>query len=455
MNRLNTVKKTTKASRAVFFAALMAAAFAAPFPLAAQGFGFDSDAADGAFGGSGAAVSISGEASAEMTGFVNDFARGAGAVQLGDVFLGELNFSAETSSAAAAVNLKLAPGLVYYGEKSPVYVDEAYVRLWFGNFDVEGGLRKLAWGRADGMGPLDVVNPLDYSDLTGLSDMMNMKIARPLVHASLSLGRFSKLEGVFVPNFEPDRFAESGRWEPPQFEKLKQNFLPESITRPDTSTLDYAQAGLRFTTTIGGAADIGAQYYYGRFTTPVVVITPPSLTQPAFAVEFVYSPYHQIGLDYAQVVAGFNLRAEFAANITEDVTGDDAAVKNPSLAWSLGFDRDLFAGVNLNVQCNETIRLLDGEISNPLDVEADVDAVMTRISVQLSKKIMRDKLELKTRALWDVESGAGLIAPAAVWTAADDATVELSGGVFLGGDEGLFGGFHDNSFIKLAVKYTF
>jgi hypothetical protein len=33
--------------------------------------------------------------------------------------------------------------------------------------------------------------------------------------------------------------------------------------------------------------------------------------------------------------------------------------------------------------------------------------------------------------------------------------VELSGGIFVGSDEGLFGQFHDNSFVKVGMKYTF
>jgi hypothetical protein len=50
---------------------------------------------------------------------------------------------------------------------------------------------------------------------------------------------------------------------------------------------------LRFTTTIGGAADIGFQYYYGRLTTPAVTMTAdPTAT-------FAYNPYHQIGADWA------------------------------------------------------------------------------------------------------------------------------------------------------------
>ncbi|MDR1219209.1 MAG: hypothetical protein LBK73_06310, partial [Treponema sp.] len=328
------------------------------------GFGFDDEDAGGMGGafGSALAVSIGGEVSASMTGFVEDFADGPENVRLGDIFSGKLNFTAESAYAEGTINLKLAPALVYYNEESPVYVDEAYITAYFGKLAVTGGLRKLTWGKADSMGPLDVINPLDFSDLSDLSDMIHLKIARPLIHASFVLGQFSKLEGVFVPSFESGGFASSGPWVSPQMAMI--NELPaQNVIRPDTTTLDYAQAGLRFTTSIAGAADIGAQYYYGRMTTPVVIMTvdtPPVVT-------FAYNPYHQIGLDYAQVIAGFNLRAEAAANITEDLAGDDGAVHNPSLAWSLGFDRDIFAGINLNLQCNETIRLLDGKIKNPRD----------------------------------------------------------------------------------------
>ncbi|MDR2070166.1 MAG: hypothetical protein LBP81_01930 [Treponema sp.] len=99
-------------------------------------------------------------------------------------------------------------GLVYYDEKSPVYIDEAYIAAYFGSFDIEGGLRKLIWGKAASIGPLDVIN------------LINLKIARPLIHAALRLAQFSMIESVFVSNFMPVRFAESGRWAPSQFATL-------------------------------------------------------------------------------------------------------------------------------------------------------------------------------------------------------------------------------------------
>jgi hypothetical protein len=390
-------------------------------------------------------------------GYVDDFADGVDTVKLGDIFGGKLNFAAETSRADAVINLEFAPGPVYYDKKSPVFIDEAYVRSYFGDFEIEGGLRKLTWGKADALGPLDVINPLDYSDFSAMSqavsDLMNLKIARPLIHASYRIGSFSKIEGVFVPTFEPIRLAEEGRWAPAQMAALSR-LPPENVIRPDTTTLDYAQAGLRFTTTIAGAADIGVQYYYGRLTTPAVTMVSDTGTPPLPVATFAYNPYHQIGLDYAQVIAGFNLRTELAANITGDLAGDDGAVYNPSLAWSLGFDRDLFAGINLNLQCNETIRLLDGKITGPQDIEADSDITSTNVTVALSKKFLRDELELKAAVIWEAEGGACLVMPSLIW-ARDDVAVELSAGIFAGGDEGLFGQFHDNSFVKVGLKYTF
>ncbi|MDR0759145.1 MAG: hypothetical protein LBF74_03430, partial [Treponema sp.] len=396
----------------------------------------------------------------------------------------------------------------------------------FGNFTVEGGLRKLTWGKADSLGPLDVINPLDYSDLSAMSVIQSIKIARPLLHASYNLGEFTKIEGVFVPWFEGHRFAQSpdDRWASSQVtdfqNKISDRFGPQfgllptlGINDPppsidpaqvtiDTSTLEYAQGGLRFTTT-AGSSDIGVQYYSGFLPQPAVLLneqgilyltgeitqyattifTPPdsdpgtealnevkreaarnSIRQilanlnPQDVVDIAYTRYHQIGVDYARVVAGFNFRGEFAANITEDLKGDDGMVYNPFLSWSLGFDRDVVWGLNVNLQVNENIRLLDsktgsGSILHP-DIEADSDVTSTRLTLVLSKKFLRDELELRATGIWGIEDMDCYIIPALIWTKGD-AALELSGGVFAGDKKGELGQYRNNGFIKTALTYSF
>jgi hypothetical protein len=226
-----------------------------------------------------------------------------------------------------------------------------------------------------------------------------------------------------------------------------------NVDKPDTSTLEYAQAGARFTTTIG-PADFGLQYYYGRLTMPAVTFAiAPSAPAPT-AIYFAYNPYHQIGADWAQVLLGFNIRAELAANITGDLKGDDGSVYNPSLLWSLGFDRDLALGINLNLQCNESIRLMANKVVQVQDIEADTDMTSTQIIAALSKKFFRDELEARAAVLWGIEDRDFLVMPSLIWTK-DSVSVELSGGIFGGDKEGQFGQYRDNNFVKAALTYSF
>jgi hypothetical protein len=483
-------------------------------PLSAQdfgfGFGFDDEESSSLSMsiGNSLSVSISGEVSASMVGYLNDFSEGSDHTQLGDIFAGSLSFAASTPIGEGIINLNLQP------TESPVSIDEAYLRVYLGGFDITAGMKKLTWGKADSFGPLDVINPLDtsimFTEMADNTSLMGVKIARPLIHASYRFGQFSKIEGVFVPNFEPYYIDTEGRWAPSQMEMLRNPTIPiptsipipiephvnpPTETKPDITMFDYAQAGLRFTTTIG-QMDFGVQYYYGRLPQPAakISLTSFNLDMASFPqsvgvnagidVLYKYNPYHQIGFDYAQVLFGFNVRAELAANITEDSNGDDGSVYNSSIAWSLGFDRDVIWGINLNFQLNESIRLMhdklgsrdislpsDFSISNFATIEADMRNIIsnsldkvdieggssltsTRLTAALSKKFLRDELEVRTAFVWGMEDKDCLIMPALIWTK-DDLRFAFSGGFFAGDEEGQLGQYWKNSFLKLSLTYTF
>ncbi|MDR0387490.1 MAG: hypothetical protein LBH57_05595 [Treponema sp.] len=480
------------------------------------GFGFDEEEPEAASGGGGigsltGGMSINGKAQAEFFFYAKEFESGDAFrnIRLGDVFSGELNFSAEGSLADGVIKLKLRPD--FQDPSRILSLDEAYVRAFLGKrLTVEGGLRKLTWGKADSMGPLDVINPLDYSDLSNMTDLQAIKIARPLLRLSYGIGAFTRIEGVFVPWLQGDRFSQTpgGRWTPAQVADLQNavyaKFAPQLALLPgygitnvsfpsidpsavsiDTSTLEYAQGGLRFTTT-AGSSDIGVQYYSGFFPRPAAVLNERAVTaltgtimgivtgsgtaaekedainaalaglDPKTLFNIAYTRYHQIGVDYARVIAGFNLRGEFAANVTEDLKGTDGHVYNPSLAWSLGFDRDIFAGINVNLQVNETIRLLNSKTgSDPLaDIEAGADLTATRLTLVLSKKFLRDELELRATGIWGIEDMDCYILPALIW-AKGDITLELSGGIFAGDLKGNLGQYRDNGFFRTVLTYSF
>ena len=470
--------------------------------LGAQGFGFGDYTEDDESGfgsnpasapGIGDMVKISGNVNSELKFFFEDLGSfdKFKDTRLGDIFSGNLDFSVSGSAADAVISLKLAP--VFDGSASPVSIDEAYARAFFGPVNIEGGLRKLSWGRADSFGPLDLINPLDYRDLSALADPKSIKIARPMVHVSWNIGSFSKLEGVFVPWFQGHKFASEGRWAPSQITSMPdavagymaaipgfpaahipiiQNKLIEAIHNdginqfyPDTATLKYAQGGLRFTTSLG-PSDFGLQYYFGRLPRPAMNISaepgfyiydPSSPTVNVDKLKLAdYNPYHHIGLDYAQVIAGFNIRAEAGANITDDLDGKDGTVYNPAIVWSLGFDRDLFWGINANVQGAGSIRLFHDNINkNPLlDTEAGKETTSSRITLILSKKFFRDELELKATGLWGIEDRDFFIIPGVYWSR-NSVSAELSAGLFGGRRKGELGQYRDNGYFKIMLGYSF
>ena len=462
------------------------------------GFGFDDEESESSGGSliSSASrtpsVSISGEVSAAITGYLKEISEGAENINTRDMFQfsGKLNFLAQSSFAEGVINLKLVPALV------PVSIDEAYIRAYFGSLDLTAGLRKLTWGKADQIGPLDIINLPDsskiFTEMADNNNLMAIKIANPVIHASYRFGMFSKIEGVFLPSFEINSMAVSsaisppdplmtaiigpaspGRWMPAQMSILNDTInqmmigssdlqIDDILKMPKTSGLDYAQAGLRFTTTIE-SADIGAQYFYGRLFQPAVkafYVLTPAYEPVISSVEIIFNKYHQIGFDYAQVLAGFNVRAEVAANITEDTKGDNGSVYNPSIGWSLGFDRDIIAGFSVNMQANGSIRLFNDKVGseNPFapdyDIEGGTSMTATRLTAMLSKKFLRDELELRAAVVWGIEDSDFAVIPALIWMK-DDLRVAFSGGFFAGDSEGQLGQYKDNNFLKISVTYIF
>ncbi|GHU84817.1 hypothetical protein FACS189473_2960 [Spirochaetia bacterium] len=434
-----------------FFSYALALLLLASLPLAAQDFGFgdSADEGDAELGGRSLpfALSVSGEAGIELLSYVKELDKPSDTA-LDIKFKGKLNFQAEGANAKAVINLNVSAPEEDFID-GVLSIDEAYLQAYFGNFEIEGGLRKLTWGKADSNGPLDVINPFDYSEFINLTDIMKIKLPRLLIHGSYRIGSFSKIEAVVLPLFAPHRFAETGRWA-----QSTSSPLPLTVPSDDElRKLKYAQAGARFTTTIG-PVDFGAQYFYGRMYQPSTQVTFTGM-MPA-GIDLDYNRYHQIGIDYAQVIAGFNLRAEVAANLTDDFAGDNGAVQNPAILWSLGFDRDLFWGINLNLQCNESIRLMHSEISdNPLlDTEAGSDITTTRITAVVSKKFLRDELEVRAAIIYGIEDKDFLIVPGIYWTI-KDIQLEFSSGIFGGGRDGQLGQYRGNSFIKIGMRYAF
>lgn len=412
------------------------------FSAGAQPFGFD--AAEKAPAASGA--SLGGSVSFTLLAFPRQLLDGefTDSTVLPKV---KLEFKAAGEKAEGYVSLDIDKNILIVE-----VLDEAWLRIFEGRSTIQAGLMRVSWGRADSMSVLDVLNPRDLRDLT-VRDEKEIKIPMPMIRFSESLGEVFNADLVYIPWFEGDRIADSGLWASYQILALKQ--LPGAFPfgAPTTTTLEYGQAGLRVTAALKGI-DLGAQYFYGYMTTPSINMIPYALSLGAKPVTIGYNRYHHLGLDTAFVLAGLNIRLETAANITEDIEGDDPVVYNNNIAWTAGFDRELFAGIDLNFQAMGMFRLSHDKITNALDIEKDTDMATVRLAVLLSRSFWNERLKLELLGMTSSDKWDYMVEPGAV-VAFGDAEIALRGRYFDGDAKGQFGQFNSKSYLTLSTKYKF
>ena len=433
--------------------ALCALIVAAGIPVFGQDFGFaaeDEDAPGSSRSGISGWIDIG--AAAPFASFGDP-----SAISLGDLAASRIEFSWDSGKFGATAALMVSKSRI---ASDPASLVDTAVLSYFGEkFWFEGGLMKLSWGRADSQGPLDVTNPLDLRDLT-VSDPLERKIAMPMLRARYSLNQASALEAVFIPSFAGHRMALDGIWAPAALKSLAVMVQPGKVLAAATedlvprTTLNNFQAGARFSASLV-SVDLGLQYFYGFLPTPaasVLIKGPPG--DPNNDVSFSYNRYQQVGADFAFVAAGFSFRGEVAANLTGDLAGSDPEVYNPAIAYSLGFDRDLFGMATLNLQYSGSYRINNGAIVAPLDIETGKPEFASTLTGMLTRSFFKDKVGLSLGGIWGLSSQDFLLMPKITFVSGD-AEASVQAGIFGGLSSGDLGQYAESSYLKVNLRYRF
>lgn len=298
------------------------------------------------------------------------------------------------------------------------------------------------------------------------------------------------------------------------------SFSSDDLYENDVKSLKYAQAGARMTGT-WGSLDWGFSYYYGHYKQPsanlekyitslvtyaaqehsteVAALTQQLVaagydqtTATALAAKKVGSTYaasleHDgkyelklpsldydrlqiFGFEAATVIWKFNMRGEFAYNLTEDTAGDNPWIKNNSIAWVGGFDIDLpIHNVNLNIQETGTYVLHSDKIKDgvfaayDVDYNSDDNYCINKIVVQVSDKWLHDKLTTECTAIYGIENEEWCVQPKIEYNPSEGLFLTLSGAyLYSDNRNGEFYNFtadntktHRKAFGQVAVKYTF
>ena len=281
---------------------------------------------------------------------------------------------------------------------------------------------------------------------------------------------------------------------------------PQSLF-PDLMNLKYSQYGARVLGTVG-TFDFGASYYYGWYKQPSVnysnyiesingmkanIAANPTTLGAAymgllaqgksqsealqslavangwqFALPTLdYDRKQTFGLEGATVLWHFNVRGEFAYNLTDDVDGTDPWVHNNSIAWLGGFDIDLpFWNANLNVQETGTFILHGDECDKNHEQYAEYSAddvdyakngyTNNKIVCNFTTSFLNDKLCPEITAMYSIENGDLVILPTLAYKPDQNLTLTAKGMyIWCKDDDSEFAAWKKNSFVSLSARYQF
>jgi hypothetical protein len=207
---------------------------------------------------------------------------------------------------------------------------EAYVDLRFGKLDLRAGRQIIAWGRADGVNPTDILSGQDFGLLA--PDDADRRLGTTAARASYYVGDVSVM-GVWLPEFRGHEFALPA---PPPGIQIVQG----GRRWPGNQWAVRAEQ-------TGRAVDWSISYFRGKDMAPDLGVTG---ADDGDAIRLSHHPVRVFGADMATNVGRFGLRAEGAYVQTADSQGRDPFTKNPYLFIVSGADRTFGGLLNLNVQ---------------------------------------------------------------------------------------------------------
>ena len=172
-----------------------------------------------------------------------------------------------------------------------------------------------------------------------------------------------------------------------------------------------------------------------------------------------YDKKQTFGLEASSVIWHFNVRGEFAYNLTNDTDGTDPWVHNNSIAWLGGFDIDLpFWNANINVQETGSL-ILHGDECDEFAADVDYNSkgyTNNKLVCNITTSFLNDKLAPEVTVMYGIERGDLVVMPKLAYKPDQNLTLTASGMIINCADkDSEFYGWKNNSFASIGVKYQF
>lgn len=311
--------------------------------------------------------------------------------------------------------------------------------------DLKFGRQVLTWGTGD-LVFLNDLFPKDWQSYFIGRDSEYLKAPSDAMKIGL-FSTFANLDFIYTPQFDLDRYITG------EYISYWNSETSAYGGQDDTSDVDQPddwfeddEFAVRLYKNIKNY-ELGFYGYWGNWK------------QPAGQTESGLSTFPELN------VYGASIRGQLACGIgnlelayydsTEDPDGDDPLVDNSEIRYVVGYAQDLGMNVNASVQYYlEQLLHYDAYLTS-IAGEPDREEFRHLITLQLTKLLMNQNLELSFAGYYSPSDEDAYLRPKISYSLTDNILLESGANIFLGSESyTFFGQFEQNTNIYAAIRFS-
>jgi hypothetical protein len=341
-----------------------------------------------------------------------------------------------------------------YSDSVTFRLREAYLDLYFDNFDLRIGKQQIVWGKADGVFITDIVSPKNLFQFL-LPDFDEIRMGVIGAKFDYYLGD-NTFELVWLPVFTPTNlpsgnslwFPKIDFMIPPTFDYSRQNV---------TSSLENSEVFAKYSALTSLVDfELMAGYMWDDDATMLSSLAP----NPNGGMNLTLTPEHKrlslAGGSFSTTVGPFVFRGEGAYYFgkyfnTTNPAVNNGVVEKDYIHYMLGTDFSLF-DINFSAQFIQKAIMDYEDIIKPTNLFKDESNNMMTFLARYST--LNETLDLEFFTYYDFEYDGALMRPRILYDYSDAINLQFGANIFLG-TEGLFGQYEKNDMIYGKIIYNF
>lgn len=320
------------------------------------------------------------------------------------------------------------------------------------------GKQQIAWGQADGVSVLDIVNPLRYREFV-LDDLESSRIPLWSFNYEIQFESFD-LQLIWVvdqtyseiPNSKSEFTITSPRYSPNYREPYPARYSILPVDKPDRAVAD-SDFGFELSR-IMGDWDVSLNYLNHISDAPVITRNINYSDElPLITIREGYERTEMFGSNANTSFGDFVFRSEWAYStdrfvIDYDVLDEDGVFKTEEVNYVLGLDFFGFEAAMLSVQLYQS-RLLD--YKNTLSRERN----NTIYTFLYRATFLNETWNTEVQWLHNENDRDGLVRVSGDYRITDIYTASIGVDVFYGDPIGVLGQYEDNDRVHFKVMARF